>query len=144
LISKTRKAQAVWQGKLKTGAGTFRLGEAGPEHPFTFKARFEEDSATNPEELIGAAHAACFTMALTKKLEDAGHAPAEITTTAEVALNQVPFGFAITHIQLTTRAKVPGVGEDEFKTLAEDAKIGCPVSKALAGTVIDLDAKLIR
>lgn len=108
---------------------------------FSFHSRFEDGEATNPEELIGAAHAGCFSMALSNMLAEAGHAPDSVETTADVTLEMLEDGGpTITTIHLTTKGSVPGLNEDEFQDFAEKAKAGCPVSKALAGTDITLDA----
>ncbi|HVR44804.1 MAG TPA: OsmC family protein [Thermoanaerobaculia bacterium] len=138
----TRKADAVWTGGLKNGKGTMRLGSGAFEGKYSFSTRFEEEPGTNPEELIGAAHAGCFSMALSGVLGKAGLEPKEIRTKAKVHLEKVGEGFGITRIELETRASVPGVDEATFHKHAEAAKTNCPVSKALGGVKIDLDAKL--
>ena len=138
-----RKAQAEWKGDLREGQGEVALGSGAYRGPYSFKSRFESGTGTNPEELIGAAHAGCFTMALTAALSQAGHAPARILTEAEVHLDRVGDGFQITRIDLKTQGQVPGVDGATFQSFAEKAKAGCPVSRALAGTVIHLDAKLV-
>ena len=140
----TSSAHALWEGTLKKGKGTMALGSGVFEGAYSFATRFENGAGTNPEELIGAAHAGCFSMALSMLLEKAGHLPREIRTTADVELEQVDDGFAITRIQLKTEADVPGIDANAFKAVAEAAKNGCPVSKALAGTKIDLEASLKR
>ena len=137
-----RKADAVWKGSLREGAGEIALESGAFRGPYTFKARFEEGKETNPEELLGAAHAACFTMALTALLARDKIAPTEIRTTAAVHLEQVPGGFSIPRIDLQTRAKVPGLTAERFAELAADAKKNCPVSKVLAAAQITLDAAL--
>jgi len=137
-----RKADAVWKGSLREGAGEVALESGAFRGPYTFKARFEDGTETNPEELLGAAHAACFTMALTALLAREKIAPTEIRTTAAVHLEQVPGGFSIPRIDLQTRAKVPGLTADRFAELAADAKKNCPVSKVLAAAQITLDAAL--
>jgi osmotically inducible protein OsmC len=120
-----------------------QLGTGSWSGPYSAKSRFEEGDGTNPEELIAAAHAGCFSMAFAHELAQAGHAPDSIETTAEVHLNPADGGFAINRIELHTRASVPGIDEDEFLKLSERAKAGCPVSKALAGVgEITLDATL--
>lgn len=136
------KAQASWSGDLKSGKGRMALGSGAYEGPFSFKTRFEENQGTNPEELIGAAHAGCFSMAFSLILGEAGYTPDSIETKAEVHLDKQGEGFAITRINLTTRAKIPGIDDAEFSKLADAAKHGCPVSKALKGVAIQLDAKL--
>jgi lipoyl-dependent peroxiredoxin len=138
-----RRAEAVWRGPLKNGRGTIRLGSGAFEGPYSFNTRFAEEPGTNPEELIGAAHAGCFAMAFSKHLSDAGHDPEQITTRASVKLEPVTNGFAITEIHLDVEARVPGLGDAEFQRLAEDARLGCPVSKALAGVIIRMRAALV-
>jgi osmotically inducible protein OsmC len=142
-IRVTRRAQASWQGTVPDGGGRLALGSGAFEGPFTLKARVEDvERATNPEELIGAAEAGCFTMSLANLLGEAGHPPADLQTTASVRLEQLETGFSITKIELSTVGDVPGVDESEFVRLAEQAKATCPVSRALAGTEITLTAKL--
>lgn len=139
----TRTAEAEWKGNLAEGAGTLKVGSGAFAGPYTFKSRFEEgQSATNPEELIGAAHAGCFTMALTAALSRAGIVPAGIHTKAQVKLEKVGEAFSITQIDLNTEAEIPGIDNATFQQYANDAKKNCPVSKALAGTQINLTAKL--
>jgi len=138
-----RKADAVWKGSLREGAGELALESGAFRGPYTFKSRFEHGKETNPEELLGAAHAGCFTMALTAALGREKVIPTDIHTTAAVHLEQVAGGFSITRIQLKTRAKVPGVTAERFAALAADAKQNCPVSKALEGVEITLDAALV-
>jgi len=135
-------AQAVWEGTLQQGKGTMRVGSGAFEGAYSYDSRFEGGAGTNPEELIGAAHAGCFSMALSMLLEKAGHPPREIRTRAEVTLLEVDDGFAITRIMLETEADVPGMDAEAFAKQAEAAKSGCPVSKALAGTQIELRATL--
>ena len=137
-----RKAEAVWQGGIRDGQGRVKLGSGAFEGPYSFASRFEDGKGTNPEELIGAAHAGCFSMALSATLGRAGHAPRRITTSAQVHLEKSGEGFAISRIDLRTEAEVPGIDPAEFAKIAEDAKRNCPVSKALAGTNITLEAKL--
>ena len=137
-----RKAEAEWQGDLKSGGGTVTLGSGAWSGPYSFKSRFENGEGSNPEELVGAAHAGCFSMALSLMLTTAGHPPTRIHTDAAVHIDQVEGGFAITRIELRTEGTVPGIDEATFKKHANDAKEGCPVSKALAGTKIDLEARL--
>lgn len=136
----TRTASAEWTGDLRSGKGSVSLGSGAFSGQFSFGSRFESGTGTNPEELIGAAHAGCFSMALSHALASDGHPPERVHTDAKVVLEKVADGFAITRIDLVTRASVPGLDESEFKTYAEKAKAGCPVSKALAGTTITLDA----
>ncbi len=137
-----RRAEAVWQGGIRDGQGRVKLGSGAFEGPYSFSSRFEDGKGTNPEELIGAAHAGCFSMALAAALGRAGHAPRRIVTTAQVHLEKSGDGFAIPRIDLRTEAEVPGIEPAEFAKIAEDAKRNCPVSKALAGTNITLEAKL--
>jgi lipoyl-dependent peroxiredoxin len=138
-----RKAEAVWQGGLRDGQGLVKLGSGAFEGRYSFPSRFEDGKGTNPEELIGAAHAGCFSMALAAGLGRAGITPKRISTTAQVHLEQGSGGFAITRIELRTEAEVPGIDAEGFAKQADDAKRNCPVSKALAGTTISLDAKLL-
>lgn len=138
----TRNGSAVWEGTLREGKGTVKLGSGAFEGPYSFASRFENGAGTNPEELIGAAHAGCFSMALAAGLAKAHITPRRIATTAKVHLGQVEGGFAITLIELETTAEVPGIDEKAFLDHAETAKKNCPVSRALAGTEIRLQAKL--
>ncbi len=137
-----RKAQAKWKGSLKEGKGGLLTGSGVVKGKYSFSSRFEEGKGTNPEELIGAAHAGCFSMALSLGLGEDGYTPEEINTVAEVSLEKQDDGFAITSIALKTEASVPNIDEETFKKHAEAAKSGCPVSKALAGTEITLEARL--
>jgi len=139
----TRTAQASWQGDLAQGGGRIGVGSGAYEGPFTLRARVEDvERSTNPEELIGAAHAGCFTMSLANLLTESGHAPADLKTSAKVRLEQLDTGFAITNIALHTVGEVPGVDADTFAKLARQAKDTCLVSRALAGTEITLEARL--
>lgn len=138
-----RKAEAVWQGGLRDGQGKVKLGSGTFEGAYSFVSRFEDGKGTNPEELIGAAHAGCFSMALAAGLGRERITPKRITTTAQVHLEKSGEGFAITRIELNTEGDVPGIDAATFARFAEDAKRNCPVSKALAGTNITLQAKLI-
>lgn len=137
-----KKGSAVWKGSLKDGGGTIST-ETGVlrEAPYGFKARFEGGKGTNPEELIGAAHAGCFSMALSLILGEAGLTAERIETQAEISLEKQAEGFAITASHLTVRAKIPGATEAKFQELAGKAKAGCPVSKLL-NAKITMDAKL--
>jgi lipoyl-dependent peroxiredoxin len=137
-----RTATARWEGGLQQGTGTMRLGSGAFEGRYSFSSRFEEGTGTNPEELIGAAHAGCFSMALSAGLERAGHAPASIETTARVHLERAESGFRISRIDLNTTADVPGIDAAAFDEQAQTAKANCPVSQALAGVDIQLDARL--
>ena len=140
----TRKAEAEWQGNLAEGSGRLKLASGAFDGPYSFKSRFEEgQSATNPEELIGAAHAGCFTMALTAQLSRGRITPTRIHTEARVKLEKTGEGFSITSIELETEADIPGIDDATFQKYALDAKLNCPVSKALAGTNIRLNAKLL-
>jgi osmotically inducible protein OsmC len=139
-----RTANAEWKGTLQEGNGTMRFGGGAFEGAYSFQSRFEEGEGTNPEELIAAAHAGCFSMALSAELGRAGHSPKRVATEARVSLIKGDDGFAIRRVQLVTEAEVPGIGNDEFQEIAEAAKKGCPVSKALAGgPEITLDATLL-
>ncbi len=133
-----RKAEATWNGDLKNGKGKLSFGSGAYEGAYTFKSRFEEGTGTNPEELIGAAHAGCFSMALSADLAKAGYSPESVTTHSEVSLEDG----SITTILLKADAHVPDIDEDSFQEIAEGAKKNCPVSKALAGVDIKLDASL--
>ncbi len=139
-----RKAEALWEGNLKKGKGSVKLGSGAFEGSYSFASRFEQGPGTNPEELIGAAHAGCFSMALSMILETAGYVPERIHTTARVHIEKVGEGFKITAIELETEGRVPGIDEKTFQEKAEAAKKGCPVSVALAGTEIRLKASLAK
>ena len=140
----SRKAEAEWKGNLAAGGGELKLGSGAWSGPYTFKSRFEEgQSATNPEELLGAAHAGCFTMALTAQLSRVQITPTRIHTTATVELEKIGDAFSITSINLETEAEVPGIDDASFQKYALDAKQNCPVSKALAATQIHLTARLV-
>jgi osmotically inducible protein OsmC len=138
-----RTAEAEWKGAVTDGTGRIKLGSGAFDGPYSFKARFEDGSGTNPEELMGASHAGCFTMALSGALGRGGFKPDRIHTTAKVHLEKVPEGFAIPKIELETEATVPGISDEQFQEIALAAKKGCPVSKALAGVEIHLVAKLV-
>jgi osmotically inducible protein OsmC len=138
-----RTAEAQWEGSLQDGKGTMRFGGGAFEGQYSFGSRFEEGSGTNPEELIAAAHAGCFSMALSAGLSRAGHVPARVHTTARVHLEKGEAGFRITTIELDTEAEVPGIDEATFRDQAATAKAGCPVSQALAGVNIELNARLV-
>jgi lipoyl-dependent peroxiredoxin len=137
-----RTATARWQGGLRDGNGAMRLGSGAFEGQYSFSSRFEEGTGTNPEELIGAAHAGCFSMALSAGLEAAGFPPRSVETTAKVDLEPGDGGFRISRIDLTTSAEVPSIDPATFQEQAETAKASCPVSKALAGVDIRLNASL--
>jgi lipoyl-dependent peroxiredoxin len=138
-----RTGQGIWEGDLKSGKGKVKLGSGAFEGQYSFSSRFEEGIGTNPEELIGAAHAGCFSMALSNMLAETGFAPRKIDTTAKVHLNKTEEGFKITLIELYTEAEVPGIDNKRFQELAESAKKNCPVSQALSATEIKLQANLI-
>ncbi len=138
-----RRSTAVWKGDLRDGQGTMKLGSGAFEGSYSFASRFKEGAGTNPEELLAAAHAGCFSMALAAMLAEAGHVPESIETSAEVTVEKGEGGFAITRSALSTRAMVPGIDEETFAELANRAKAGCPVSRALAGVQITLDAGLV-
>jgi osmotically inducible protein OsmC len=137
-----RTANARWEGGLRDGQGTVALGSGAFEGQYSFSSRFEEGAGTNPEELLGASHAGCFSMALTVGLERAGYSPTSVETTARVHLECGDDGFRIPRIDLETTATVPGIDDAAFQEQAEQAKAGCPVSKALAAVDIHLEAKL--
>ena len=137
-----RSANAVWEGDLKGGKRKVKLGSGSFEGAYSFASPFEEGKGTNPEELIGAAHAGCFSMALSAGLGRAGFTPTRIQTEARVPLEKAEDGFKISRIQLVTEAEVPGIDARKFQEEAEAAKKGCPVSKALASVPIELNAKL--
>jgi lipoyl-dependent peroxiredoxin len=140
----TRTANARWNGSLQDGEGTMRMASGSYEGPYSFQSRFEEGDGTNPEELIAAAHAGCFSMALSGELGKAGHAVESVETEARVHLEKVEDGFAIKRIELLTRASVPGIDDDDFQQHAQAAKKGCPVSQALAAVEsIEVDAQLV-
>jgi len=137
-----QKASAQWQGSLKEGTGTISTGSGAlVDKPYSFKTRFEGEQGTNPEELIGAAHAGCFSMAFSMILGMAGFTPDKITTSATITLEPKDGGFAITASHLEVTATIPGIDEATFQDLAGKAKAGCPVSKLLNAT-ITMDAKL--
>lgn len=137
----TSQASARWDGSLKEGKGVMKPANA-PEIAFTMNTRFAGEKGSNPEEVIGAALAGCFSMALSAALGKAGHSPQSVQTSAAVQLDKDGEGFKITSIALTTQATVPGVDAAKFETIAQETKKGCPVSKALAGTNITLKASL--
>ncbi len=139
----TRTASAAWEGGLRGGKGTFS-GESGViGGDYSFGSRFESAGGTNPEELLAAAEAACYSMALSGALERAGHKPERVETRAACTIEKVADGFGITRMHLVVTARVPGMDRDDFKDVAEATKSGCPVSKALLGNVeIEVDARL--
>ncbi|HEX2254595.1 MAG TPA: OsmC family protein [Thermoanaerobaculia bacterium] len=139
----TRRAEATWNGTLKDGSGEMALGSGAYRGRYSFGSRFEQEPGSNPEELIAAAHAGCFSMALSAGLTKAGHTPESVHTEARVHLEKQAEGFAIARIDLATEGRVPGIDEATFREHAEGAKQGCPVSKALAAVEIRLEAKLL-
>jgi osmotically inducible protein OsmC len=136
----TRTASAVWDGTLKQGKGSMKLGSSAFEGAYSFSSRFEEGKGSNPEELIGAAEAGCYSMALSANLEKAGHPAKRISTVATVKLEMIGGGPKITSIDLNTDAEVPGIEKAKFQEIAEQTKKTCPVSQALSGTQINLNA----
>lgn len=141
----TRKADAEWKGSIKEGKGKIALGSGAFEGAYSFKSRFSEDEeqkATNPEELIAAAHASCFTMALSGNLGKAGYEPTNINTTAKVKIEKQGEDFVIPNIDLETMADVEGIEDNEFQKIAEETKKTCPVSQVLSGADISLKATL--
>jgi osmotically inducible protein OsmC len=139
----TRTADAEWKGNLQQGKGHLKVQTGTLDADYDFRSRFADGKSTNPEELIAAAHAGCFSMALSGVLGTAGFTPERIHTTARVHIEKQGDGFAISKIELDLEAKVPGINEADFKKHADAAKQGCPVSKALAATPITLTAKLL-
>jgi len=139
-----RQAEAVWEGTLREGRGNMKFASRAFDGAYSFSSRFEEGTGTNPEELIAAAHAGCFSMALSGGLTRAGFAPDRVHTTARVYLEKVGEGFKITRIHLETDAVVPNIDEATFQQAAQAAKTGCPVSQLLTGAEITLDAKLVK
>lgn len=138
-----RTANAEWRGNLQEGEGTMALGSGAWEGPFTFESRFEDGAGSNPEELIGAAQAGCFTMQLSHALSEAGHVPDSVQTQAKVQIRNVDGNPTIAQIDLETRARVPGIDDDAFQKEAKVAKDGCIISRALAGVGnITVDATL--
>lgn len=137
-----RTAMVAWKGDIAKGRGSITTESGKINAEYSFGTRFSGDPGTNPEELLGASHAACFTMALTAQLSRAGHPPATIDTTAKVHLHREGSAISIAAIELTTTAAVAGVGEDEFQKLAGEAKVNCPISLALKAVPIHLVATL--
>ena len=138
-----RSSEAEWNGNLREGQGSVKLGSGAFSGPYSFRSRMEHGTGTNPEELIAAAHAGCFSMALSAALTGAGHPPKRVHTTAKVYLEQSGGGYSIPRIDLETEAEVPGIDTAAFGQHAESAKKNCPVSKVLAGATINLSAKLV-
>jgi lipoyl-dependent peroxiredoxin len=140
----TRSSNAIWEGDLKSGKGTMTVGKGVYTGPYSFASRFEEGTGTNPEELLAAAHAGCFSMAFSAELGKAGHVAQRVETRATVHLGPDPAGGAhISKIELACEAQVPGIDAAKFQEIAEGARKGCPVSKLFAGTQIVLTAKLL-
>jgi osmotically inducible protein OsmC len=137
-----RRASAVWQGSIKDGKGTISTASGVlSDTQYSFATRFEDGIGTNPEELIAAAHASCFTMATAFQITNAGHEPTELNTTATVSMEKQDIGFTIVGIHLEITGSVPGITAEQFQTFAETAKAGCPISRALAAVPITLAAK---
>jgi osmotically inducible protein OsmC len=139
-----RKAEATWNGNLKEGKGEVALGSGAFKGSYSFGTRFENAPGTNPEELVGAAHAACYSMALAAGLGKAGFSPKRVHTAATVTIEKVGDGFKITKILLKCDAEVPSIDDATFQKAAQDTKSGCPVSQALSATNIVLEAKLVK
>jgi osmotically inducible protein OsmC len=139
-----RKAQAVWNGTLGKGSGIMSLGSGSSNGAYSFSSRFENGKGSNPEELLGAAFAGCFSMALSMLLEQAGFPPTSIRTEANVSIDKVGDGFSITTISLDTEGTVPGCSDEVFLRYANAAKTGCPVAKALTGASVSLNARLVQ
>ena len=138
-----RTGQAVWKGTLKEGSGTLRTQSGAYEGPYNFVSRFESGPQTNPEELVAAAHAACYSMALSAGLEKAGFKATKVSTKASVHLEKLEAGFTITHIDLDVEADVPGVDDKKFAEISDATKSGCPISRLLTGAQINLRARLL-
>ena len=139
-----RSAEAVWNGTIGKGSGTIKFASGAFEGAYSVPSRFADGEGTNPEELIAAAHAGCYSMAFSSELTRAGYKPTRIHTIATVHIDKADGGgFEIPLIELSTEAEIPGIDEATFQAKAEDAKVGCPVSKALAGPRITLKAKLV-
>ncbi|GAA0810843.1 OsmC family protein [Spirilliplanes yamanashiensis] len=139
-----RSASARWEGNLTEGTGTVRTGKGGLSGNYSFKSRFEEGEGTNPEELIAAAHAGCFSMAFSKGLADAGFTPTSVETTAQVHLDKTDAGMTVTRIALESVGDVPGIDAADFQKIADGAKENCPISRLLSpGAEISLNARLV-
>jgi osmotically inducible protein OsmC len=139
-----RTANAVWEGNLPKGKGRMTFGGGAFDGAYSFSSRFEEGTGTNPEELIAAAHAGCFSMAFSHGLATAGFTPKRVSTTAKVHLDKMAEGFRITTIELITEGEVPDIDEKKFLELAEASKKGCPVSNLVTGAQVKLQAKLLK
>ena len=140
----TRNASATWNGDLKGGNGLVKLGSGAYEGKYSFSSRFEEGTGTNPEELIAAAHAGCYSMALSAGLGKNGFSPQRVSTTAKVSIEKVGEGFKITKIRLESEAVVPNIDQAKFNEIANATKTGCPVSGALSAVPIELNARLVK
>jgi osmotically inducible protein OsmC len=138
-----RTAEAEWKGNLRQGNGTMKLGSGAYEGAFSFGTRFEENPGSNPEELVGAAFAGCFSMALSADIERAGFQPTRAHTSARVHLERGESGFSITRIELNTEAEVPGLDDAKFQEIAEGTRKNCPIAKSLAVPDVQLTAKLV-
>jgi lipoyl-dependent peroxiredoxin len=138
-----RNAEADWDGSLKEGSGKMRLGSGAFEGSFTWSSRFENGKGTNPEELLGAAHAGCYSMSVASNLGRAGFTPQHIHTNAHVTIEPVEGRNHITHIELEMEASIPGISNEQFMQIAQSAKENCPVSAALTGVPITLTARLL-
>jgi osmotically inducible protein OsmC len=139
-----RTAAAIWEGDLQNGEGKLSLGSGAFKGSYSFASRFEHGAGTNPEELIAAAHAGCFSMALSMMLQQQGYTAEHIHTVARVRIDKTGKGYAITNIELETEGKVPDIEDATFLRLAEEAKVNCPVSQALSSVPITLNARLVR
>ena len=139
-----RTADAEWKGNLRQGDGHMHFGGGAFDGRYSFSSRFEEGPGTNPEELLAAAHAGCFSMALSAELAGAGFKPQSVETTAKVHVDKVDDGFTITRVNLETQAVVPDIDDARFQEIVEGAKNGCPVSRLLKGAEITADAKLVN
>lgn len=139
-----RHASSTWNGGLKDGKGTMNMQSGAYEGQYSFSSRFEEGTGTNPEELIAAAHSGCFSMALSGQLEKNGFSPKRVKTKADVHLTKGDEGFSISKIMLHTEADVPEITEEKFQELANNAKKGCPVSRALSAVNIEMEARLVK
>jgi len=137
-----RSSDATWEGNLKEGKGSYQLGKGAYQGSYSFPSRFEEGDGTNPEELVAAAHAACYSMAFSHGLDQAGHTATKVHTVAKVHLEKNDAGFGIPKIELVCDATVPGIDEAKFQEVANGAKENCPISKLLTGAEITLEAKL--
>ena len=138
-----RRAEATWKSDLAGAHGWIKTETGALEATYSAASRFEEGTGTNPEELLGAAHAGCFSMALSNELSEAGHKPNAVDTTAKVTIEKQGEGFAITSIALSTKCDVPGIDHETFHSIANGAKENCPVSKALSAVPISLEAELV-